>query len=191
MSRLDIIPPEDMPEKQQAFYHQMAEGMAPAEPGRIGGPFDAWGRNPSIGRRVWQLGGAIRSKPSIDRRYIELGILMTGQLWQAQFEWWAHEPMARDAGLPEEVIRAVHRGGQPTFADSDDDGGDETCWRFCRRLLAREQVDDGLYTATRNRFGEAGVADLISTCGFYTLVSMTLNTFEVALPEGAAPPFPT
>jgi 4-carboxymuconolactone decarboxylase len=98
--------------------------------------------------------------------------------------------MARDAGLPEEVIRAVHVGRQPTFADSDDDGGDEICWRFCRRLLDREKVDDELYAATRARFGEAGVADLVHTCGFYSLVSMTLNTFEVQLPDGVSPPFP-
>lgn len=179
-----------MPEAQRALYDQMAEARQVAEPGRIGGPFDAWLRNPDIGRRVWQLGGAIRWKPSIERRYIELAILMTGQLWQAQFEWFAHEPMARDAGLPEEVIRAVHVGASPTFADSNDDGGDEVCWRFCRTLLAREKVDDDLYAATRDRFGEAGVADLIHACGFYTLVSMTLNTFEVELPDGAVPPFP-
>lgn len=190
MSRLQVIPPEDMPDKRRELYDQMVEGRQPAEPGRIGGPFDAWSLNPSIGRRNWQLGGAIRFKPTIDRRYIELAILMTGQLWQAQFEWYAHEPMARDAGLPEEVIRAVHSGGEPTFADSDDDGGDEICWRFCRRLLDREQVDEELYAATRDRFGEAGVADLIAACGFYTLVSMTLNTFDVQLPEGASPPFP-
>ncbi len=190
MSRLEITPPDDLPPKRREFYDQMLEGREPAEPGRIGGPFDAWGLNPSIGRRVWQLGGAIRWKPSIERRYIELAILMTGQLWQAQFEWFAHEPMARDEGLPEEVIRAVHKGDRPTFADSDDDGGDETCWRFCRTLLDREKVGDDLYAATRARFGESGVADLIHACGFYTLVSMTLNTFEVQLPEGETNPFP-
>jgi len=190
MSRLDVIPPEDLPEKRRALYDQMLEDRTPAEPGRIGGPFDAWSLNPSIGRRVWQLGGAIRFKPSIDRRYIELAILMTGQLWQAQIEWVAHEPMARDAGLPEEVIRAVHLGDRPSFADSDDDGGDEICWRFCRRLLDREVVDDELYAEAKARFDEAGVADLINTCGFYTLVSMTLNTFDVNLPDGETNPFP-
>ncbi len=190
MSRLEVIPPDDLPEKRKVLYDQMLDGREAAEPGRIGGPFDAWSLNPSIGRRIWQLGGAIRFKPSIDRRYIELAILLTGQQWQAQFEWYAHEPMARDAGLPEEVIRAVHAAAEPTFADSDDDGGDETCWRFCRRLLDREKVDDELYAAAKARFGEAGVADLVHTCGFYSLVSMTLNTFEVQLPDGVAPPFP-
>jgi 4-carboxymuconolactone decarboxylase len=175
-----------MGERRRALHEQMGEGRELNAEGHIGGPFDAWSLNPSIGRRIWQLGGTIRFRPTIDRRYIELAILMTGQLWQAQFEWWAHEPMARDAGLPEPVIQAVKTGAEPTFEEP----GDEIVWRFCRTLLAREKIEDDLYRAAVDRFGEPGVADLISTCGFYTLVSMTLNTFEVALPEGAEPPFP-
>ncbi len=175
-----------MADDRRQLYEQMAEGRTVVAEGQIGGPFDAWALNPSTGRRIWQLGGAIRFKPTIDRRYIELAILMTGQLWQAQFEWFAHEPMARDAGLPQEVIDAVKIGAEPTFVD----GGDDVCWRFCRALLDRGHIDDARYGATVERFGEAGVADLITTCGFYTMVSMTLNTFEVQLPEGAEPPFP-
>ncbi len=186
MSRLTRRPAADMPEKQRELYHQMASDRKLVADGQIGGPFDAWALNPSTGRRVWQLGGALRFKPTIDRRYVELAILMTGQLWQAQFEWFAHEPMARDAGLPENVIQAIKVGAEPDFSDD----GDEIAWRFCRTLLDREKVGDALYSATVDRFGEPGVADLINTCGFYTLVSMTLNTFEVQLPGGAQPPFP-
>lgn len=189
MTRLTRHPSAEMPEKQRALYEQMVDGRQPVADGEIGGPFDAWALNPSTGRRMWQLGGAIRFRTTIDRRHIELAILMTGQLWQAQFEWWAHEPMARDAGLPEEVIQAIKVGERPTFADSGDNR-DEVCWRFCRTLIDRAPVDDELYAAAVDAFGEAGVADLICTCGFYTLVSMTLNTFQVQLPEGAEPPFP-
>ena len=92
---------------------------------------------------------------------------------------------------PRRSIRAVQTWGtarpSPTPTTT---GGDETCWEFCRRLLDREKVDDELYATAKARFGEAGVADLVHTCGFYSLVSMTLNTFEVALPDGVSPPFP-
>ncbi len=186
MTRLQPKDRAEMPERQRDLHEKMSEGRTLSPEGHIGGPFDAWALNPSIGRRVWQLGGTIRHRPTIDRRYIELAILMTGQLWQAQFEWFAHEPMARDAGLPEEVIQAVKTADEPVFVDD----GDRICWQFCRTLLAREKVDDELYKATIDRFGEPGMADLINACGFYTLVSMTLNTFEVQLPEGAVPPFP-
>ena len=190
MSRLIRTPVADMPEKQQVLYEQMLGDREAVADGEIGGPFDGWGRSPSSGRRAWQLGGTIRFRSTIDRRYVELAILMTGHQWQAQYEWWAHEPMAREAGLPEDVIQAIKAGVEPSFTD-DSDEGDRICWRFCRTLIDREKVDDALYAATVERFGESGVQDLIFACGFYTLVSMTLNTFEVQLPEGAVAPFPT
>ncbi len=186
MSRLTPLTTAEMDPKRAEFVAQMADGRSNVGDGHIGGPFDAWGINPSIGRRIWQLGGAIRSKPSIDRRYIELAILVTGQLWQAQFEWWAHETMARDAGLPEAVIQAIKVGEEPEFTDE----GDETAWRLCTMLHHDKRVDDATYAAAVAAHGETGVADLIHTLGFYVLVCMTLNTFEVQLPEGATPPFP-
>ena len=32
--------------------------------------------------------------------------------------------------------------------------------------------------------GERGLVEVIGLCGYYTLVSMTLNTFEFDLPDG-------
>jgi 4-carboxymuconolactone decarboxylase len=186
MSRLTPRTTAEMTAKQAEFYDQMVEGREPVADGQIGGPFDGWCLNPSIGRKIWQAGGAIRAKPSIDRRYIELAILVTGQLWQAQYEWFAHETMARDAGLPEAVIQAIKVGQEPVF----DDDGDETAWRLCTTLHRDKRVDDATYAAAVAVHGEPGVADLIHALGFYVLVCMTLNTFEVELPEGVTPPFP-
>ena len=39
-------------------------------------------------------------------------------------------------------------------------------------------------------FGEKGVVDLVGVCGYYMLVSMTLNVFEVPLPPGEPDPLP-
>jgi len=175
-----------MTDKQAELFAQMADARPAINDGLLGGPFDGWCLSPSIGRRIWQLGGAIRNKPSIDRRYIELAILVTGQLWQAQFEWYAHEPMARDAGLPEAVIQAIKVGAEPEFEDE----GDETAWRLCTEVHANKKASDETYAAAVAVHGEVGVADLIHALGFYVLVCMTLNVFEADLPEGVEPPFP-
>ena len=37
-------------------------------------------------------------------------------------------------------------------------------------------------------FGERGVVDLVGIMGYYALISMTLNVFEVPVPEGAKRP---
>jgi hypothetical protein len=39
-------------------------------------------------------------------------------------------------------------------------------------------------------FGEQGVVEMIATIGYYTMVSMTLNTFDIGVGPGVETPFP-
>jgi len=41
-----------------------------------------------------------------------------------------------------------------------------------------------LYDEAVKILGERGIVEIIGLCGYYALVSMTLNTFEFDLPEG-------
>ena len=185
MSRLRRRTTAEMTDAERELFARMAAGRGNVTDGHIGGPFDGWLLSPATGVRLFQFGGALRHKPCIDRRYVELAILVTGQLWKAQYEWYAHEPMARAAGVPEEIIQSIKAGNEPGFSDE----GDEAAYRFCRMLHDERRVDDPTYRATVAVFGEAGVQELINACGMYTLVSMTLNTFEIDLPDGVEAPF--
>jgi len=120
----------------------------------------------------------------VDRRYVELVILVVGRYWRAQYEWYAHEPMARQAGLPEEIIAAIKADEDPEF----DDQRDRVAWEVVTGLLRDHAVDDGTFRRAADLFGERGVAEIVNLAGYYTMVSMTLNTFEVPLPEGAEYP---
>ena len=55
---------------------------------------------------------------------------------------------------------------------------------FCTELHLDKNVSEATYQRALSLFGERGVVDLIGISGYYTIVSMTLNVFEVALPEG-------
>jgi 4-carboxymuconolactone decarboxylase len=41
-----------------------------------------------------------------------------------------------------------------------------------------------LYDEAVKLIGERGIVEIIGLCGYYTMVSMTLNTFEFGLPMG-------
>jgi 4-carboxymuconolactone decarboxylase len=45
-------------------------------------------------------------------------------------------------------------------------------------------VSRTLYDDAVKMLGERGIVEIIGLCGYYTMVSMTLNTFEFELPEG-------
>ena len=60
-------------------------------------------------------------------------------------------------------------------------------YEFCRTLLDQRGVDDALYSRTVETLGEAAVIDLVGILGYYCLISLTINAFNVPLPDGAEP----
>jgi 4-carboxymuconolactone decarboxylase len=187
MSRLQAKTFEELTPQQQTLFEEIVDNR-PVKPvdGQIGGPFDIWLRSPELGKHLIDLGSFFRFKSSVDRRYIELAILVTGAYWQAQFEWFAHEPMARKAGVPEDIIQAIKTNDVPTLEDP----GDQACYALAKELHNARTVSQTTFDQALTQFGETGVAELIALCGFYTMVSMALNGFDVELPEGADYPFP-
>ena len=101
------------------------------------------------------------------------------------FEWYAHEPIAREAGVPEFAFEPLKCGERPAFTDS----GDIAAYNLATELHLTRRLTEPTYAATVKAFGTQSVAELVGLCGYYSLVSMTLNAFEVDLPEGAEKPF--
>jgi 4-carboxymuconolactone decarboxylase len=60
---------------------------------------------------------------------------------------------------------------------------------FVTEYFANNRVSDATYKRAITAFGERGVVDLVGVVGYYGLVSMTLNVFEVELPEGVPDQF--
>lgn len=91
--------------------------------------------------------------------------------------------MAREHGVPEAVVTAIGRGEDPPFAADDE----RAVYEVARQLTRTGQLDSGAYDAAQRLLGDAGVVELVSLCGYYTLISFLLNAFGVPLPPGANP----
>jgi 4-carboxymuconolactone decarboxylase len=103
--------------------------------------------------------------------------------WKAEFEWFAHAPMAREQGVTDAIIEAIGRGAEPAFTAEDE----RAAYDVARQLTNTGRLSQDAYDAARRLFGDAGVVELISLCGYYTLISFLLNGAEVPLPPGAQP----
>jgi 4-carboxymuconolactone decarboxylase len=60
-------------------------------------------------------------------------------------------------------------------------------YEFARQLVAGGRVDDATYAGAVELLGNQGVVELVSLCGYYTLVSFILNAFTVPLPPDVKP----
>jgi 4-carboxymuconolactone decarboxylase len=64
---------------------------------------------------------------------------------------------------------------------------EEILYDFCMELQRNHGVSDATYEKAVERFGEQGVVETVSLVGYYTMISMILNTARTPLPDGASP----
>jgi 4-carboxymuconolactone decarboxylase len=178
--RLPTPTPEAMTPAQQKVVDAILNGPR----GSLSGPFRAWLHSPELADRLQHVGAYVRFDNVLPRHLSEFAILITARHWTAQLEWHLHHPMALAAGLDPALAAAVAEDREPASLQPDE----RAIYDFATQLHRSGQVDDAAYDAVRTLFGEQGVVDLIGVCGYYTIVAMTLNVAQVALPPGEALP---
>ena len=151
----------------------------------LGGPFAPWLRSPGFAHLAQELGAFARYRTSLDPRLSELAIIVVGAAWRAEYEFAAHGPMAIRAGVPRAAVEALARGETPALARDDE----RIVYEFARELVEDRRIAEERYAAAVELLGESGTVELVGIIGYYTLVCMTLNAFEVPLGEGMEPPF--
>jgi 4-carboxymuconolactone decarboxylase len=112
-----------------------------------------------------------------------MAILMAARHWTAHYEWNAHKAAALSAGLDPAIVAAIAAGERPRAMQPNE----AALYRFCSELLETKRVGDDTFAAMKAAFGEQGMAEVIYTLGYYSLVSMLLNVDEHPLPEGVEP----
>jgi 4-carboxymuconolactone decarboxylase len=186
VNRLPYLRRDDLGPDGQEVWDSIVGSRGAAlvnEQGALVGPFNAFVHAPDVGRRLTSLGKVLRFETSIERRLTEVAIITVGARWKAEFEWWAHARMARKHGVADAVVDAIGRGEEPTFEVDDE----RTVYTIARQLTETGRVDEDTYAAAQQLLGDAGMVELVSLCGYYTLVSFLLNAFAVPLPPGVPP----
>jgi 4-carboxymuconolactone decarboxylase len=183
--RLPPMTPAQMTPGQKAAAEQFEKerGMP------IGGPFVPLSRSPEVLKMATHIGKYLRTQSPVPTKLSELATLVTARRWSQNFEWFAHEGIAKHAGLPEAVIKAIAEGRHPEGMAEDE----ATVYAFCTETHRNGSVCDQTYARAKTLLGEQGVIDLVAICGYYTLLAFAMNIAKTPLPDGVKPgltPFP-
>jgi 4-carboxymuconolactone decarboxylase len=178
MSRLPELAREAMTDEQGRIHDEIVSGPR----GRIQGPLKIWLNSPGLADVAQKLGAYIRFGSRLAPRLSELAIIVTGAHYKAEYEWYAHVRFAHEAGIPEAVTEAIRKGETPELPDSDQ--------RMVHRVAVELTRNHGLSDATHAEavavLGLPALVDLIAIVGYYGLVSLTLNAFEIPTPDGSS-----
>ncbi len=178
MARLSL-PATPTPEQAEVIA-EVVQGKR----GRVPGPMIGWLPNPELARRAQRLGELLRYDTSLEPTLNELAILICARHWTSHYEWTAHKRIALEAGLdPQTVADIAALKAQPFVRNARE----EAVFAVASTLLAHTKLDDALYAQGLAILGELGMVDLVGILGYYSLVALTLNAFELGLPEAQAP----
>lgn len=162
----------------------LADDILKVSSAALGGPYNALLRSPDMARRCFDLLDYLRFKTSVNKRLNEFAILIQARISNAQYEWWAHETIARKAGLPDSVMHDLRECKRPTVMQDDE----RLVYDFCVQLSLNHKVPDALWQEAVSKMGEQAVIDLTVLSGTYVMVSMLLNATQVGIPNGGALP---
>ena len=166
-----------------ADQQRVADAITGGLRGEIPGPLAMWLLRPELADRAQRLGEYARYQTCLAPALSEIAILAVARYWGSEFEWHAHKRIALAAGVSSAVIESIRTRQTPEWETSEQ----ETVYEFAKTVLEDRRVDDGLFERAVGALGQDGVVDLVGILGYYSLISMTINVFDVPLPAGAAP----
>lgn len=178
--RLTQVSYEDLP----PAVRPLADDILKVSSAALGGPYNALLRSPDMARRCFDLLDYLRFRTSVNKRLNEFAILIQARIANAQYEWWAHEPIARRAGLSDGVMDELRQCRRPASMQEDE----RLVFDYCVQLTMNHRVPDPLWQEAVARMGEQAVIDLTVLSGTYVMVSMLLNATQVGIPQGGAAP---
>ena len=181
MSRLPELDPAKFSPEQKKVHEAILAGPR----GKVVGPLKVWLNNPGLAEHAQALGAYARFNSSLPPRLSELAICVTGAFWKANFEWYAHAPLAIKAGIDPAAIEAIRTGGTPKLTKVDE----QVVYDFAIEIITRRRVSDATFERAKKELGLTSVIDLVGIIGYYSLVSVTLNAFEIPLADGEQSPF--
>jgi 4-carboxymuconolactone decarboxylase len=165
----------------RAIYDQIAGTR-----GWVGGPFGVLLHHPPLCERVAALGEQLRFRSDLSGPDRELAILTVGRELEAAYEWYAHEVIGRREGTRPEAI-AVVRDRRPTAGLT---AREALIIDTVRALYRARRLTRAEFARAEAELGRRGLVELVTLAGYYGLVGMILNSFDVDLPPGATVPFP-
>jgi 4-carboxymuconolactone decarboxylase len=178
MARLAEIDETSLFGEQRSVYEEILRVR-----GQVRGPFAVWLRNAELAAYTLKLQDLFASRVKLERRLVQLMILVSARLASAQFAWFVHERHARALGIAPEIIDAIRERRTPDFVRRDE----RLVYDITLELNDTRTLSGATFERGMELLGEQRMVELIAAVGFYAMVGMTLNAFDVPVPDGLKP----
>lgn len=158
---------EELTPEQQETFDWVVESR-----GSMIRPFQVLLHSPGVARHVAELGAKLRFESELSDHDRELVIMTAATRHGCAFEWDSHLPLAREAGVREEVIEHL-RGSDRELTETE-----RLLVAFVQELCDSSTVSAERFEQARGLLGETGVVELCATIGYYTMLGFVMGACD-------------
>ncbi|WP_347489160.1 carboxymuconolactone decarboxylase family protein [Desulfoscipio sp. XC116] len=171
MSRLPVLSLEKMPEKTRDMVTGGKSELSGLNINRMVAHAE------KSARHFMRLGNSLLTQAKLDARLRELTILRVAALCRSHYEWYQHEIIARQAGVPDEQITAVrNKLDNPVFNDLE-----KAVLQYTDEVTLNVKSTDQTFNELAKTLSRRELVELTMTIGFYNLVARILENTEVEI----------
>ncbi len=151
-----------------------------------GGPGSVMINSPEMRRRSNHLVNYLRDESSLSKKIQELAMILTARNMDCQYIWHAHAARAREQGISDAFVDNLRDGKDLPQLPADE----QTVVNYAIELFRDHKVSQPTFQAALGQFGALGLTELTTLMGYYSLLALNANSFEIDVPDGAEPKLP-
>jgi 4-carboxymuconolactone decarboxylase len=175
-----MVERDALPEDQRRFHDAvMAIRRRP-----VSGPFIVtMNSSPDLAARIAHLGHYFHARGQADESVLPMRVrgfiaVIGSRALDVPYEWSAWLNWALEAGVPEDTVDAVREGRAPQNLTEED----RLVTDFCTQLISgNHRLSEATFKAALERYGVQGVVELAMTLGYFALIALPLNAFEMEM----------
>jgi 4-carboxymuconolactone decarboxylase len=137
--------------------------------------------SPDLAARIAHLGHYFHARGQADESILPLRVrafvaLIGSRALDAPYEWAAWVNWALEAGVPQETVDAIREGRTPPRLTAEEALIAELCTQL---TTGNHRLSDRVFRAALERYGVQGVVELVMTLGYFAMIALPLNAFEM------------
>ena len=175
MARVPFATRENMDAAGQAVWDEIETSR-----GGVQRNYAALLNNPQASSNFAHLGGYVRFETPLPPRVKAVAVLTAAREACGHYVWTVNQPAARNAGLTDSEIAAIHEYRSPAGLSGDD----AAVSQFVIELLRQHRVADSTFEAVRGIIGDSGIVDMLVVVAYYHGLAHSLQALQVELPDG-------
>lgn len=166
------------PEQQQILLD-----IKKSRNGDLSGPFQCWAVSPQFAQVAQAVGKFSRYETGLALKDSELAIITVAAFWRSQAEWQIHAPIAIDAGICPRAVEKIRIGIVPNFQKPIE----KYIHQAAKEILETKRLTDETYHQLQQLFTDELIVNFIGLIGYYSMVALTLNAFEIKKDSDSLP----